>query len=258
VSESLTYLSVASRIEAAIRSLDLGARCPSENDVVREYGVSRPTARAALQELERRFVVRRVRGSGTFVNQRIEYRIGNDYAPSASETFARVGIRARSRVVSVSDIEARTEETRLCPELASSSLCRISRSLLIDEDVVGFGVSSIRHSVAPGVRQHIKDYTSIRRLLATVYGIDLKRRSISVTLDIPPSSVSQIIETREPCWHLVGVNVDDTTKEVVELGESWMRADRISVVVSFDDTISSRALGEDSAEHEIIQQRNTV
>jgi hypothetical protein len=37
-----------------------------------------------------------------------------------------------------------------------------------------------------------------------------------------------------------------------------MRADRISVVVSFDDTISSRALGEDSAEHEIIQQRNTV
>ncbi len=44
-----------------------GDRIPSDSELVREFGVSRPTVAKALQELERAGLVRRKTGSGTYV-----------------------------------------------------------------------------------------------------------------------------------------------------------------------------------------------
>lgn len=42
-------------------------RIPSEAGIVDEFGVSRPTARAAVQQLAERGLVQTVRGKGTYV-----------------------------------------------------------------------------------------------------------------------------------------------------------------------------------------------
>src|SRR5262245_60390642 len=44
-----------------------GERIPSDSELVREFGVSRPTVAKALQELEQHGLVRRRAGSGTYV-----------------------------------------------------------------------------------------------------------------------------------------------------------------------------------------------
>lgn len=50
-----------------------GDRLPSENDLVKQYGVGRNTAKHALDDLVREGYVRRIQGKGTFVeNTRIE------------------------------------------------------------------------------------------------------------------------------------------------------------------------------------------
>lgn len=46
-----------------------GDRIPSDSELVREFGVSRPTVAKALQDLERKGLVKRKTGSGTFVLQ---------------------------------------------------------------------------------------------------------------------------------------------------------------------------------------------
>jgi len=46
-----------------------GSRIPNERELARQYGVSRPTVSKALQELERRGLVERRPGSGTFVRE---------------------------------------------------------------------------------------------------------------------------------------------------------------------------------------------
>ena len=46
-----------------------GDRIPSEAHLIEEFGVSRPTVARALQELQRRGLVHRRRGAGTYVSQ---------------------------------------------------------------------------------------------------------------------------------------------------------------------------------------------
>lgn len=231
---SETYIAVANELEDRIRRLDVGERVPSENDVVREFSISRPTARAALQELERRFVVRRVKGSGTFVNERIPYPIGSKFPPSASRTIALSGREAVLRVITVSEVEPSLTEAEIFGHDAPQRLCVVGRTMEVDGDIVGFGVSKVSCSVAPGLRRHLDDISSIWRILHSLYGIRLTRRTINVTIDTPPTHVAQILDTREPVWHLQSINVDEITRTVVELGESWIRTDRVAVSVHFD------------------------
>jgi GntR family transcriptional regulator of arabinose operon len=47
-----------------------GDRIPAETLLIQEFGVSRPTVARALQDLERRGLVKRRRGAGTYVSQR--------------------------------------------------------------------------------------------------------------------------------------------------------------------------------------------
>jgi DNA-binding GntR family transcriptional regulator len=76
------YLALADRLEADLAGLSPGARVSSEHELAARHQVSRLTARAALQELERRYVVERTQGLGTFVARRITYRIGPGSPPA--------------------------------------------------------------------------------------------------------------------------------------------------------------------------------
>ena len=65
--QRLIYESVRKRIE--IGDFKPGDRIPSDSDLVREFGVSRPTVAKALRELEKSGLVQRRAGSGTYVLQ---------------------------------------------------------------------------------------------------------------------------------------------------------------------------------------------
>ena len=66
------YRRISDEIVATIRegSLQPGQRVPSENELMRRFGVSNTTARKAQQELERDGWVVRIKGKGTFVRRR--------------------------------------------------------------------------------------------------------------------------------------------------------------------------------------------
>jgi GntR family transcriptional regulator len=66
------YLNIANDIVCAIREERLrpGENVPSENELIRRYGVSNTTVRKAHQELERGGWAIRIKGKGTFVRQR--------------------------------------------------------------------------------------------------------------------------------------------------------------------------------------------
>ena len=66
--ETLPWRQLADLIRRQIESGELprGRRVPSENTLAREYGVTRGTAKKALDSLVEVGLVRRVQGRGTF------------------------------------------------------------------------------------------------------------------------------------------------------------------------------------------------
>ena len=65
------YYQISQDIILAIRSgrLKPGMQIPSENEIIRKYGVSNTTARRSLQEIEAAGWAARIKGRGTFVRE---------------------------------------------------------------------------------------------------------------------------------------------------------------------------------------------
>src|SRR5215475_5606395 len=95
------YLKLTERLLREISALPAGTRIPSEHELASKYGIDRLTARNALKELERRYVVRRVRGSGTFVARWIDYYVGPDENPTWSEVVRKAGGSPRNETESL-------------------------------------------------------------------------------------------------------------------------------------------------------------
>src|SRR5690606_28552614 len=73
VARSAQYVEVADTLAARWTGLPPGSLVASEHQIADEFGINRLTAREALRELERRMVVRRERGRGTFTAFRLDY-----------------------------------------------------------------------------------------------------------------------------------------------------------------------------------------
>ena len=226
-----TYLELAEGLAAEFRVV--GDRVPSENEIASAHGVSRPTARAALQELERRFLVRRIRGAGTFVSRRIDYVISDRRPPSGSATLRAAGADPRTAL-----IEARTMP---CPgDVAlqfdierATRVTLIRRLMTVDGILTSLTSAYVKAALVPGIDAEMATRQSLFEVLRDTYGIEVKRRWSRASLDLPPPHVvdSLRLEGTPPTWLLEGVNERrDAPREAVEFTRTWMRADVLNVM----------------------------
>lgn len=105
----------------------------SEHAIIRRYGVGRASVRVALQELQRRLLVRRVRGAGTFVNRRIDYVISQRRRPSWHGTVTAAGARPRSVVRDIENLPLPADVATLLDRPAGSRAFRLVRQSYIDD-----------------------------------------------------------------------------------------------------------------------------
>src|SRR5580692_8252671 len=95
------YAEIVDKLVDDLAGCRPGTRVASEHELAARFAVSRAVAGAALRELESRLLVRRVRGSGTFVNGRIDYVMSADRVPSFSKAVRKMGLEPRHVVRSI-------------------------------------------------------------------------------------------------------------------------------------------------------------
>ncbi|NHF74459.1 GntR family transcriptional regulator [Paracoccus xiamenensis] len=167
------YLTIAADLEARISSGQIreGERLKSERDLAEATGVSRMTARRAIQELVAKGVVEARGGSGHYVRRaQIQQRLTS--LTSFTEEIESQG-RTSSSLVVLSETEAADEEVRAALGLAEAAqVHRLVRVRLADAEPVALETTFLNAAMMPGLIDQI-DFaqTSLYRHIRDAYGI---------------------------------------------------------------------------------------
>ncbi|GHJ36987.1 hypothetical protein Sm713_25960 [Streptomyces sp. TS71-3] len=209
----------------------------SEAEITQRFGVGRAAARAAVQELERRYVVRRVQGSGTFVNRRIDYVISRSVPPSWSSTVSAAGAVPRALVKSVRRIPVpESLRTRLeCP--AGQLVHEVVREFYIDALLASRVQEWIPVDAVPDLDLALHAVDSIERVLRQMAHARPMRDWCRVSIDIPPADVMEglRLESSQPAWLIESVSRDAVSGTVLMCSSTWTRADAVRIIVEMDE-----------------------
>ena len=137
------------RLLAVVEAARPGARLGTERELAERLGVARSTVRAALADLERNAVVRRVRGraGGIFVAER---KVERDLTSLAGLPYylRRQGFESDARVLSTATLEADAETAAV---LDTDVVLEVVRVRLADGDPISLERASFPADRFPGL-----------------------------------------------------------------------------------------------------------
>jgi DNA-binding GntR family transcriptional regulator len=228
------YAEIVDTLVGDLATCRPGARVASEHEIAARFAVSRAVAGAALRELENRLLVRRVRGSGTFVNGRIDYIISADRAPSWHAAVRAVGAEPRTSVRSVTAEPLPPELAARLERAPGSPAHRVVRQSWINNMPSGWVIEWIPDDVFPDAADvAIRAVESLDQVLRQMAGVEPVRAWCRVSMELPPSEVAAGLET-DPgrhVWKVESVNRDATRGFPVMANIWWSRPDVIRVIV---------------------------
>lgn len=232
-----TYLQLADELEAEISALPPGTRIASEKEFASIHGVNRLTARAAIQELERRYRVRRRPGNGTFVSERVEFRITANSPPSWSQTIRRAGAEPRSETLSLRTQRA-TPFLRQALDLpVGGRVVHLKRLRYVNGEAACVADTYLVAELVPHLRMHLSSDGSLHKVLSEVYELDPVRSMLSFDLEVSPADVARHLglTSRPMMFHGVGRSDSRRLKRPLQVTITWDRPDVLRVVFDLSE-----------------------
>jgi GntR family transcriptional regulator len=157
------------RVLDLIEQLGVGAAIPSERQLCLDFGVSRLTVRAALDELVREGYLERRRGSGTFVRAP---KIAQELTmTSFSEDMRRRGMRPASRTISLTATTAGARLGRFLNVSPSERIVVAQRLRLADGETMAIEDLHVPESLVPGLTAADLEERSFYELLEDRYEV---------------------------------------------------------------------------------------
>ncbi|MGW3956175.1 GntR family transcriptional regulator [Streptomyces sp. NPDC004752] len=228
------YLVLAEELAKGIASLQHGERLPSEVELAERHKVSLVTARAAMQELERRYLVRRARGSGTYVVQRVEYVISPRFTPW-SEMVEKAGAATSRAIVSSKGIRASDEVRQGLGLPESSRVVEIVRLATVNEIAANITYSYLPDDLAPQFDELLATAGTDLIAVLRALGYQPERSWAHAELTVPDVETARALDVggRPPLWQVVHCIVDGPSARPLALSYAWNRPDVLRVRFEF-------------------------
>jgi GntR family transcriptional regulator len=214
-----------------IEQLDVGDAIPSERQLSVDFGVSRLTVRAALEDLAREGYLVRRRGSGTFVS---EPKITQELTmTSFTDDMRRRGMRPSSTTLELRIAPAGARLGRLLHVSPSEPVVIARRLRLADGESMAIETLHVREAHVPGLTRKDLDERSFYEILSDRYGIVIVggEQTIEPTVTDEDESEALGVPLHSPAFRFERVT-HSQKGEIVEFVESVYRGDRYKLVTA--------------------------
>jgi GntR family transcriptional regulator len=225
------------QIELALRqrlaAMPPGERLPSDDELCREFGVSRMTARNAMQRLAEDGLVERIPGRGTFSAAAPSHRHA-DRLMAFSHEMARLGRVATSRLLD-RDIRPSTgEQAALLGLRPTEPVVMVRRLRLADGEPIALETAVLVRRTADVVLAADLEHGSLHEALARA-GLHLRRGNATITAEAPTAEDVRLLGVARGAPLLVERRViSDGQGRPVEATESRYPGDRYALDVRFE------------------------
>jgi GntR family transcriptional regulator len=227
------YRQIEQALRARISTLRPGTRLPSDTDLVAEFGVSRMTARNAMQRLAEDGLIRREPGRGSFVAAPLAHRRTNRLM-TFSQEMRRAGRVPSSRVLDRQIRPASASESASLGVPTRQPIVYLRRIRLADGEPIALESTVLIGACAPAVMEADLANGSLHETLARA-GFALVRGTGTIAGAAASAEDARLLAVRagDPLLVERRVIVDGFGRRI-EATESRYVAGRYGLVVQFD------------------------
>lgn len=216
------------RSEILAGRFKVGDRLPPERELAEQYGVSRMTARQALQGLVHEGYLFRQSGRGTFITApATAVRVSSK---GFSEDMVARGMRPGSRVLSATVEPALSTVAYELGIGSGANVFRLERLRLADGEPMAYELSYLSAERFPELIKYDLNNRSLYQFLSERYGV-VRQRSLRTVESVGASAKeAELLEipVGAPLLKISGTALDNT-EQVLETGWTVYRADRFKL-----------------------------
>ena len=196
------YEQIKDYVIKGIRSRNFTHAIPSENQLARKFGVSRMTARKAVDAVEREGFVERTPGKGTFVKKKQHYTTGFFRVRPFQKWADDLKVDLTTEV-----LEAQMVDTpaHVAAKLDTDSPVIIIRRLwYFDKKPVRYEIRYLRPDICAGILFEDLRNESIHSILINKYGLSLTRISQSMEAVVLSKETAPLfnVDPGYPVFHI--------------------------------------------------------
>lgn len=227
------YRQIEQVLRERVSTLQAGERLPSDADLCAEFGVSRMTARNAMERLAADGLIRREPGRGSFVASPPAHRRANRLM-TFSQEMLRAGRVPTSRLLGRSIRPSTTDEATRLGILAHQPVVAVRRLRLADDEPVALESAVLIEACAAAVMRADLAGGSLHEALR-VGGFNLARGTGTIAAAAASAEEARLLglRTGDPLLVERRVVVDGHGRPI-EATDSVYAADRYALDVTFE------------------------
>ena len=224
------------------RRIDVGEftdSFPGELDLTEQYGVSRHTIREALRVLRTEGILKSERGRGTSIQSRnFSQNLGALY--SLFQTIAEEGVAQTSSVQRL----ALTTNTTVALELGvqpNTELLVLERIRFANSEPLAYDTSWLLANETQALLQSDFTTASLYAELRSQCGIDMNGGKEKILAQTAPRHIATVLDMPQGAAVFAIERLGASHNRAIEWRETFIRGDRFSLEVDFDNTTTITA-----------------